>query len=560
MEFSKAHPALAPMLSGPTQDPDVERLLEGTAFLTGMLRQKLEDEFPEVIHGLMSLIFPHYLHPIPSSTIVAFTPKPTLQEPLTIPAGTSLASVPVDGTKCLFSTCYDVQVLPMAVTGAGFEKRAEHPPAIRLDLQLSGMSLSTWRAETLRLHVSGVYNQAADIYRLIMHRTRRIKVVPAGDGSPITLPPNSLKAVGLADNESLLPYPSNSFPGYRVLQEYFVLPGKFLFLDLTGLERWRDRGTGTGFQIIFELADAPPNPPSIRSENFTLFATPVVNIFDHDADPISLDHRQPEYKISPSGGEPDHYQVYSVESVTGFLPGSVDRRDFVAFEFFAPMVEDTPVYYINRKPSPLGPGIDLFMSVAYPPDAREPSPETVSIKLRCTNGRLAEKLQTGDISQQTSSSPELCEFRNLVQPTSMVLPPIGQDQLWRFLSHLSLNLMQLGNTKNLQALLRLYIFPDSREQSAVLANQKRIEGIRELGIQTAGRLVSGLHMRGHSIELVLNSENFAGAGDMYLFGTIMDFFLGTYASINCFTQVRVRDSVKGDTYVWPARTGDRPLL
>ena len=37
-EFSKAHPALAPMLSGPTADPDVERLLEGVAFLTGLLQ------------------------------------------------------------------------------------------------------------------------------------------------------------------------------------------------------------------------------------------------------------------------------------------------------------------------------------------------------------------------------------------------------------------------------------------------------------------------------------------------------------------------------------------
>ncbi|MEE9556699.1 MAG: type VI secretion system baseplate subunit TssF, partial [Candidatus Adiutricales bacterium] len=71
VEFSKAHPALAPMLSGQTQDPDVERLLEGVAFLTGMLREKLEDEFPEIIHGLLDLIFPHYLRPAPSTTMIA---------------------------------------------------------------------------------------------------------------------------------------------------------------------------------------------------------------------------------------------------------------------------------------------------------------------------------------------------------------------------------------------------------------------------------------------------------------------------------------------------------
>ena len=53
VEFSKAHPALAPLLSGPSTDPDVERLLEGTAFLTGLVREKLDDEFPEIVHNLL---------------------------------------------------------------------------------------------------------------------------------------------------------------------------------------------------------------------------------------------------------------------------------------------------------------------------------------------------------------------------------------------------------------------------------------------------------------------------------------------------------------------------
>ena len=87
-EFSKAHPALAPMLSGQTSDHDVERLLEGTAFLTGLVRHKLDDEFPELLHGVMNLLAPHYLRPIPSSSILVFTPRPTLREPLLGPPGT----------------------------------------------------------------------------------------------------------------------------------------------------------------------------------------------------------------------------------------------------------------------------------------------------------------------------------------------------------------------------------------------------------------------------------------------------------------------------------------
>ena len=69
-EFSTEHPAVAPLLSANSSDPDAQRLLEGVAFLTGLLNKKLDDEFPEVIHGLMNILFPHYLRPIPALSIL----------------------------------------------------------------------------------------------------------------------------------------------------------------------------------------------------------------------------------------------------------------------------------------------------------------------------------------------------------------------------------------------------------------------------------------------------------------------------------------------------------
>ena len=45
----------------------------------------------------------------------------------------------------------------------------------------------------------------------------------------------SLRAVGFEEDEAVLPYPRRSFAGYRLLQEYFTFPEKFLFFELTGL-------------------------------------------------------------------------------------------------------------------------------------------------------------------------------------------------------------------------------------------------------------------------------------------------------------------------------------
>jgi type VI secretion system protein ImpG len=560
VQFSKAHPALAPMLSGPSTDPDVERLLEGVAFLTGLLKQKLDDEYPEIVHELIQLIWPHYLRPIPSSTIVAFTPKPILKQSLVIPAGIHLASVPVDGTSCLFKTCYDVEVHPLTLVEAALKQEPGHPPTVMLKFHLNGLKLSDWQPSSLRLFLGADYPSACDLYCLLRSRLKQISIVSQGSSTPLVLTPDFLKPVGLSEREALIPYPSHSFPGYRILQEYFVFPEKFLFLDLEGWELWHDRGEGSQFTIAFELGALPWAPPRITRESFFLFATPVINLFPHEADPIRLDHRKTEYLVRPSGSIPGHHQTYSIEEVIGFVHGTAQERRYQPFDFFKPEVGSSPVYHINHKRSLLGEGFDVYLSVAYPPESGVPATETLSLSLLCTNGFLPEQLKAEDISQHTSSSPEYVEFRNIHSPKAYVLPPVGTNLLWQFLSHLSLNYLSLNRAENLRALLQLYLFPNSRDRSAFTANQKRLAAIEAVKSIGSDRLVSGILMRGQEIKLKVREDYFASPGDLFLFGCVLDGFLGGYATINTFTHLFIEEVTRGEQYQWPARIGDHPLI
>lgn len=77
-------PYLARFLAEKEGDPDVERLLEAFAFLSGGLRQKLEDEFPEFTHGIIRMLWPNYLRPIPSMTVVEYKPENNLKAPVQV--------------------------------------------------------------------------------------------------------------------------------------------------------------------------------------------------------------------------------------------------------------------------------------------------------------------------------------------------------------------------------------------------------------------------------------------------------------------------------------------
>ena len=495
-----------------------------------------------------------------AASIVAFTPKASLKQTIRVAKGVQLASEQVDGTSCLFRTCYDVDVHPLSLLDAVLEEKPGKAPTIRLNLALNDLSLDEWRPEALRFYLGGDANQAADIYMLLHQHLNRIVLTSADAGEACILPPAHLKPVGFAENEDLLPYPSQSFPGYRIIQEYFILPEKFLFLDVTGWERWKGRGKGSGFQLCFELKKMPAGPPRVRRESFVLAATPVINLFSHDADPIRLDHRQADYMVRPTGSNDINYQVYQVSRVTGFVQGTAKERTYAPFEVFSAGDEQQPTYHTQIRRSPIRPGFDFYLSVAYPASVESPPTETLSLQLECTNGFLPEGLQIGDICHPTSSTPEFVEFKNIRPPTSSILPPIGQNLLWHFLSHLCLNYRTLADAENLRALLSLYNFEENRDRPAFLANQKRLVGLQAVRSSPADCLVGGVIMRGREIQCDVRQDHFAGLGDLYLFGSVLDRFLGSYASLNTYTQLRMKEILRGEVYLWPARVGDHPLI
>ena len=559
-EFSRAHPAVAPMLSGPSSDPDVERLLEGVAFLCGLLHNRLDDDFPEIIHGLTDIIFPHYLRPIPSTSIVVFTPKSSLKEKIFVKAGTSLSSVPVEGTKCTFKTCFNLEVHPLQLLSAESIQLSNNNYQIRLVMELKGLKLSQWSPGSINFFLAENHSQASTLYMLLTKYLKNIVIKSTDGTSQTVLSPQDLIPVGLKHENSLLPYPTNSFNGYRLLQEYFILPQKFLFLELTGWDKWKNRGDGNRFEIIFEMASSPIPLPKVKNENFRLFATPVINLFSDESVQILLEHRTEKIRVRPSNKNKDHYQVYSVDNIVGYEQGNVKPKKYVPFDLFSDSEEKKHVYQVIRSKSPIDNTTETYLSFTYPSNSDEIKNETLSLNLTFTNGKLPENLRAGDICEQTSDSSGLLDFQNIISPTSPVEPFLGKNMLWRLLSHLSTNFLSIGDVNSLKELLKLYMLQQEGNRANVAANTKRIEGILDLKFIPVDRIINRMMMRGQKIEMTIRQDYFDGFGDLYLFGLIIDSFFSVYCSMNTFTQFVIVDSFSGEKYQWPERLGDRFLI
>lgn len=561
-EFARAHPVLAPLLSGPSADADVERLLEGVAFLTAGINQKLDDEFPEILHTLFQMICPHFLHPIPSVTMMRFEPGENLNESIFIPEKTDIDSIPVDGVRCRFRTCFGLRVYPLRLDSFVIEEKSTTQAMadrveIRLDFSLNGMILENYSADSLRLCLGGEYSNAASLYYLISHHIQNISV--SASGQTRELGKDALSPFGFHEENALLPYPGNVFPSFRVIQEYFIFPEKFLFLDIN-LSGWTNRGEGEKFSITLTTSMPGFPLPAVNREDIHLFAVPAVNLFPKQAYPVVLEHRESETPLHPEGMQSFAFDVHSVEKVTGIVRGKGEQRDFIPFSRYSPEGLSAPVYHPVFRPGVLDSRTDVNLHVAYPETEPIPESEVVTAELLCTNGKLPDILRAGDIHVPTSTTPELVSFKNITLPTASQSPPMGKQLLWYVLSHLSMNFLSIASAQNLKNLLSLYLFPGQRDKPKEIANNKRISGILNVEVQPDERLFKGCVIRGQSIRVQTRNDHFNGPGDMYLFGSILDDFLSTYAAVNHYTRFTLEDILQGETITWPVRLGRRPLL
>ena len=115
-EFAERHPAAAGRLrvSGDSvEDPHVSRLMQGVAFLNARIRRKLDDEFPELTDALLGQLYPHYLAPVPSMSIVSFAVQKDLSESRTVRSGCEIETEAIGGEACRFRTTQDVQLWPI---------------------------------------------------------------------------------------------------------------------------------------------------------------------------------------------------------------------------------------------------------------------------------------------------------------------------------------------------------------------------------------------------------------------------------------------------------------
>lgn len=601
--FAESYPAIASQLllePDKCEDPHVERLIESFAMLTARVQMRLDDDFPEVTTALLGMLHPNFLAPMPAATVVQFVGDADRSQATTgtlIPRHSQIHTPPVKGVRCRFRTCYPVTLWPVAVTDVGVialdRGSAMCPPqavaAVRVRLQTRGsQTFSQLPLDVLRFFFDGDVATAHRLYELFFCHSCGVIVRPGQGDSEASrvgsqarfLPPEVLRQVGFAADESLFDEGGSAHLGHQLLQEYFVFPDKFQFGEVGGLGAGALAGVGKELEVLVLLDRLPLDlEAKLGPENLKLDCTPAVNLFPHQAEPITVKHTLPEYRIVPESSAQTSYEVHSIKRVETLDARTGKVREFRPF--FALRHGDAPesemaFWHMTRRPSgeKRDGGTECYLTLVdaqgAPSDRYQD--DTLVTQVMATNRDLPAELPLGTRGGAfgIEGQPGIESIKTLRKPTATIRAPLGRATMWRLVSLLSLNYLSLlevvddgrsrqgGGPVAFREMMSLLDYADTavtRQRIAGLTGLDWRRVVRQVST-TEGRLLT----RGLEVTLHFEEANYTGSG-VFTFASILERFLAYYTSINSFTQtiatVKKREEVLKR---WQPRAGEGLLI
>ena len=556
-EFAQAFPDRAAQLNldkPGARDPYVERLFEGFAFLMGRLREKLDDDLPELTEGLVSLLWPHYLRTIPSLAIVELAPEGAqMKRSEVIAAGFEVLSQPIgpQRTRCRYTTTQDLTLQPIDLESV----RLDHEPDGRsvLRLRFACDSLSDWSEvdlSRLSLYLNADAPLASALHQALTLNAQALYVRLPGEASRSPLA-GHFAPKGFADEDRLWPKGDSAFSGYQLLLEYFTFREKFMFVTLHGLEQVSITPGMPWFELEVVLRESWPPAFNLSAEHIRLHAVPVINLFSLEADPMTLAPLQTDYLLRPMRLQDGHTEIYSVDRVTASK--NAERYDYVPFSSFrhkgGMLRDEAPERYFHTRLKRGANGLhDTWLILGgegFDQDRLQES-QSLSLQLTGTHGQLPRKaLQSTLLDTLANSARTGLRVRNLSAPTLPCYPPNRDRFHWRVLSHLGSNFLpMLDNAEVLRGTLALYDWTDSE------LNRRRLAAIVEVNHHLVQRFEKGFLLRGVDIEVTLDANGFSGEGDISLFGEMLHRFFGLYADIHLFNQLTLILQPSGKCLRW----------
>ncbi|OGU73001.1 MAG: hypothetical protein A2V93_00795, partial [Ignavibacteria bacterium RBG_16_34_14] len=474
----------------------------------------------------------------------------------------------------IFRTTQDLIVRPIQIDNVAIEESPQGYSSLIIKFLLErNVDYNSLSFDSLQLYLHG---SASIKFNLLFYLTKYVSSISVRelhdkkpqyqkiDNFNISIPEFSNDPNKGSDNYSVLPYSKQTFPGFRLLQEYFSFPEKFFFVEINGLQNFKPSGESNSFEVKIDFSRKLLREKWPGVNNILLHCAPIVNLFSRSTEEVVVNQRLPEYYIIPDLDRRKSRDIYSVDKIVGISENKFEQYKYIPITSHDILETSDPEYNYKRFYSIFRRTQQHDMSETYirlfgPSMELDSFPkETLSIEATLSNGFLPSAyLEAGSIKEPVNF-PAGIEASNITVPQEMLGCPDRQNYLWSLIAHLSVSYSTLADADSFKSILNLYNWTKSHNHP----NKKRINGIVKIyKPKLVSKVINQSLIRGIEFHIEVDPKEYEqGEGEIHLMGTVINSFLSQYVTINSYIFLKITETGTGKEYSWQPVTGEMQII
>lgn len=541
-QFGDQHSSHAQRLGvhqGQIEDPSLARLLDGVALLNAKVEKKLTEQLPDVINGLLGVLYPSYIQTVPSVAYLEMRTDEPVTESIAIPKGTRFSSL-ANGEECLFTTADNLDTAPFALldtkaSSAPFDfdrpagaKQCSGVIQLTLSTGDDAVTFNQLNHPQLDLFVQGFENNADSLIELLLGETQAISVSDEQGSQHVLLESADLKS-RISDKEfQFLPKKGNQFAGFQLINELFFFKEKRQFFRLNNFGQAAKQFEQSTIVLNLFMHSLPLEFVRLFDKHvFKLNVLPAINLFEQSGEPTPYDQRSLSIPVNADSHSDSHIEVVEVKQVYEITPKGQKP--------LTPLFKDS--YHSNPsddywQATTSSEGV-LQLTISLADIENIEFSKLYGTQLLCSNGKQACTIS----GQMTCLDPiDLPgDFHSLYPPSAPIEKEQDPNLHWQFIGMLNSNFSSLQQAENPAEHLKQMLQLCSRNQ----LNNDEIQTIREVKLRSQ---VSSMRMLGKNIfapgteiEITLDTT-----GHYLIFAETLNRFFQQFCSFDRYIQLSIK--------------------
>lgn len=426
-ELKKLYPMMSNFdFSNESNDPDVKKMIEGTAFLNANLQKRIDEKNVELSQEILNSIYPYFNRPTPSVSI--FQVKNS-KKVCVLPQYSKISSQYSNKEQFTFLSTHPIRISAFAVDDIKKVSSASLPRNISkltsTAIEITIEKLFEEVEKEMVFYINKMENAASLLYETIFTFYK-------DKNTPVFENDKQIGEIEFFDDHNILPIMKNENTAYNPVIDFNVFKEKFFFFKIKLTQEPKK---------YIHIPIKSNNGINVSKHSLLLNCMIGVNLIEKMSDPIAITHTKCRYKLFIKN-DVDIYAIHHMKNLN-----NQEQKFINYFSLDSTNKRENDVLWYYKKDHNINSSTFLY----FFDESMEP--KTVYAKLLCVQKHANELISE---NEEWRVDHYNLKCVNLKKPSKYYSNANHSDSQRKLVAHLNINYYGLETEKTLEKLKSLF--------------------------------------------------------------------------------------------------------